>query len=153
MRIVIDKAQRRLVLRQGRRELYRCRVQLGKCPVGAKQREGDGKTPEGLYRVCSRNPESRFYRALGVSYPNAQDACRARQLDAGQRLELVVASQKRRRPRWDTPLGGWIMLHGQPGDGRSVSGDWTAGCVAMADADMDVLFRYGYIGLRVRIRK
>lgn len=153
VRIVIDKARRRLVLRQGRRELYRCRIQLGVVPVGAKQREGDGKTPEGRYSVCSRNPQSKYYRALGVSYPNERDACQARDLDAELRREIISAARKGQRPRWDTPLGGWIMIHGQPGDGRVVSEDWTAGCIAVQNADMDALWRWGYVGLRVLIRK
>lgn len=155
MRIVIDKAKRRLVLRQGRRELYRCSVQLGSVPVGHKQCEGDGKTPEGRYRVCSRNPKSKYYLALGISYPNERDALaalREKRIDRETYRAIAGAQRRRVRPDWDTPLGGWIMIHGEPGDGRSGAGDWTAGCVAVQNSDMDVLYRCGFVGLRVVIR-
>ena len=154
MRIVIDKAKRRLVLRQGRRELFRCPVQLGRAPIGHKRREGDGRTPEGAYFVCSRNPQSKYHRALGVSYPNGQDALvglREGAIGEAEYRAISCAERKRMRPPWDTPLGGWIMIHGEAADGRT--GDWTAGCVALRNEDMDVLFRYGYFGLRVVIRQ
>lgn len=155
MRIRIDKARRRLSLWQGRKCLYHCPVQLGRCPVGPKSREGDGRTPEGAYRVCSRNPQSKFYRALGLSYPgeiDARAAFRAGQIDQGTLHAIEAAARRRARPPWDTPLGGWIMIHGQPSDGRPVAGDWTAGCVAVSDADMAWLFAHVARGTRVIIR-
>lgn len=155
MRIVIDKARRRLVLRQGRRTLYGCCVHLGSAPAGHKHREGDGRTPEGLYRVCSRNPRSKYYLALGISYPNARDAqaaMREGRIDLETYCATIRAQRRRMRPDWDTSLGGWIMIHGEPDDGRSGVGDWTAGCVAVRNSDMDVLYRCGFVGLRVVIR-
>ena len=154
MRITIDKARRRLVLRHGRRELYRCSVQLGSAPVGYKRREGDGRTPEGMYYVCSRNPKSIYHLALGLSYPNEKDALaalREEPIDREIYRRIAGAQQRKARPLWDTPLGGWIMIHGEAADGRS--GDWTAGCIAVKNDDMERLFRYGMIGLRVVIRR
>lgn len=155
MRITVDKARRRLVLRQGRRELYRCRCHLGPLPTGAKNREGDGRTPEGMYYVCSRNPQSKYHRALGISYPNSADAARARRsgLIDGETYESICRAERRRmRPAWDTPMGGWIMIHGEPHDGRDPDGDWTAGCIAVSDRDMDALFAMCALGVRVVIR-
>lgn len=155
MRIIVYKARRVLVLRQGRRELLRCACRLGSAPVGHKRREGDGRTPEGVYRVCSRNPKSKYHLALGISYPNARDAreaLREGRIDAATCRAICSAQRKKQRPAWDTPLGGWIMIHGEPGDGRDPDSDWTAGCIALHNADMDVLYRYGFAGLRVVIR-
>lgn len=154
MRIRIEKSKRRLTLWQGRRCLYHCAVQLGRSPVGAKRREGDGRTPEGAYRVCARNPQSKFFRALGLSYPGVADAkgaFRAGQIDRATLRRIEAAHRRGSRPPWDTPLGGWIMLHGQPDDGRSCAGDWTAGCVAVSNADMEWLFAHVRAGMRVVI--
>ena len=155
MRITVYKSRRVLVLRQGGHVLMKCACRLGASPVGHKACEGDGRTPEGLYRVCSKNPKSKFHLALGISYPNAQDARRA--LRAGQISPeicraMISAQKNRRRPAWDTPLGGWIMIHGEPADGRNADCDWTQGCIALKNADMERLYRAGYIGLRVAIR-
>src|SRR5215813_11051045 len=79
-RVLIEKSHRRLTLLNHGRVLKTYRVSLGEHPVGAKQREGDGKTPEGIYRIDSRNANSHFHRALHVSYPNAADVARARRL-------------------------------------------------------------------------
>ena len=156
MRIRIDKARRRLSLWQGRKCLYHCPVQLGRCPVGPKSREGDGRMPEGAYRICSRNPQSRFFRALGLSYPgeiDARAAFRAGQIDQGTLHAIEAAARRRARPPWDTPLGGWIMIHGQPSDGRPVAGDWTAGCIALSDQDAEKLYELVPLGTRVAIGK
>lgn len=144
MRITVEKGKRRLTLRQGRHVLHCCPCRLGFAPEGRKRSEGDGRTPEGRYFVCSANPQSKFYRALGISYPNAADARTALavgRIDGEACRGIERAQRMRRRPAWDTPLGGWIMIHGEPSDGRDASGDWTAGCVAVSNGDMDVLFR------------
>lgn len=156
MRIRIDKSARRLSVWQGRRCLFRCRVQLGFHPQGAKCCEGDGRTPEGRYSVCSQNPQSRFFRSLGISYPNeadAQTALRAGTIDRETARRISSAQRRGLRPPWDSPLGGWIMIHGQPSDGRAATGDWTAGCVAVSDADMEWLFGHVRRGTRVVIRR
>ena len=77
-RILIEKAARRLTLLNHGRRLKTYRVSLGSQPVGAKQQQGDGKTPEGVYRIDSRNANSKFHLALHVSYPNATDTARRR---------------------------------------------------------------------------
>ena len=143
-RIVVEKSARRLRAFDESGEIFlEARVQLGfGAGDGPKCREGDGRTPEGKYRVCSKNPASKFFRALGVSYPNAADARAALErgdIDAETCAALCRAEEERVRPDWNTPLGGWIMLHGQHPDGPQV-GDWTAGCIAVENDVMETLF-------------
>lgn len=139
--ILIEKSARRLTLLDANgNRLFSCSVQLGRAPFGAKMREGDGRTPEGRYRVCSVNRESKFHAALGINYPNRFDAGRARKekrISAFDCLRITLADRLSIRPPWKTPLGGYIMLHGESPEGKT--GDWTVGCVAMANADIDRL--------------
>ncbi|NMH29424.1 L,D-transpeptidase family protein [Flavobacterium sp. SE-s28] len=107
-------------------ELFkRYRIALGKQPIGAKEIEGDNKTPEGTYFIISRNANSRFHKNLGISYPNEDDLERAAQLGL--------------------PAGGDIKIHGIR-NGQGWKGrfhrlrDWTAGCIAVTNEEMDELF-------------
>ena len=121
------------------RRVLSCRVSLGfGAEAGPKRREGDGRTPEGTYFVCTKNAASRFHLSLGISYPNAQDAREAfarGEIDEATCERLVRAAKGSLRPDWQTPLGGFIMLHGEHPERRA--GDWTAGCVALGQC------RYG----------
>ena len=138
--IIIDKAARRLrLVRQGE-TLLSCPVSLGREPVGHKEREGDGRTPEGKYRVCSVNRQSKFYISLGISYPARRDALRGLRLRRIGLIDcalLVLADLMHLRPKWTTALGGFIMLHGPSPDG--LSGDWTQGCIALSKEDTEKL--------------
>ena len=142
-RIVVEKSARRLRAFGQSGLLIEAPVCLGAgAGSGSKMREGDGRTPEGKYRVCSKNPASKFFRALGISYPNAADARAALErgdIDAETCEALCRAEEERVRPDWNTPLGGWIMLHGQHPDGPK-EGDWTAGCIAVSNDVMEPLF-------------
>src|SRR5262249_25609436 len=95
------------------------RVALGREPVGHKLCEGDGRTPEGRYVIDGRNPKSRYYLSLHISYPNAEDVARAKA--AG------------------IEPGGDIMIHGLR-DGTLREGDWTQGCIAVTDEEMDEIW-------------
>ena len=151
--IRVYKQKRLLEAWDGDRLLLSCRVSLGfGAGEGRKRREGDGRTPEGSYFVCTKNAASRFHRALGVSYPNARDAREALargEIDANTCRRIAFAAENGLRPDWQTPLGGFIMLHGEHPDGRA--GDWTAGCVALKNADMEALFALARIGDAVEI--
>ncbi|MFR1758705.1 MAG: L,D-transpeptidase family protein [Christensenellaceae bacterium] len=147
--IVVKKARRLLELWQDGRLRGRFPIDLGSSPVGPKRREGDGRTPEGLYYVCTRNGNSRFYLALGLSYPNRRDA--AIGLEEGIISEacwrlIAGAADRRLRPPWDTALGGAVMIHGM-GAGH----DWTAGCIALRNRDMDELWAQCPLGTPVWI--
>jgi murein L,D-transpeptidase YafK len=135
--VVVDKAERRLALMRDGEVLKSYRVALGGDPRGHKQREGDGRTPEGRYAIDGRNPASSFHRALHVSYPDGQD--RARAAASGDRP------------------GGDIMIHGiRNGLGwlgplhRLV--DWTDGCIAVTDAEIREIWRAVPTGTPVEIR-
>jgi murein L,D-transpeptidase YafK len=136
-RIVIMKSARQLALLRNGKAIRTYRVCLGSNPIGAKDREGDGKTPEGIYRIDSRNAGSKFHRSLHVSYPNAADLRRARRL--------------RVRP------GGEIMIHGVPNRWRALGIafryiDWTAGCIAVKDEEIEEIWRLVPNGTVVEIR-
>ncbi len=97
-------------------------IQLGGAPVGDKRFEGDQRTPEGLYEIDWRNPESAYYLSLHISYPNAGDH--------------AYATARGRSP------GGMIMIHGQPNGLRGrAPGDWTDGCIAVSNEEMYALWQ------------
>ncbi len=104
-------------------------------PPGPKAREGDRKTPEGWYRTSDK-PTSRWYRAIAVHYPGPEDARRGLEAGLVTRAEhdaIVAAVARDEKPPQHTALGGEILIHG---GGAS---DWTLGCVALEDADLDAL--------------
>jgi len=119
--VVVRKGLRRLYLMRGSTVLRSYRVALGLHPYGQKERSGDYRTPEGRYQLTRRNPRSDYFLSIQVSYPNRDDAARAR------------------RRHWDA--GGSIMIHGLPNQlSRSPEYydkvDWTDGCIAVSNADM-----------------
>jgi murein L,D-transpeptidase YafK len=148
-RIVVTKRERRLSLYEGSRVVKTYRVSLGPQPAGPKRREGDGATPEGEYYITHANPRSRFHRSLGLSYPNAADARDglARGLiTRAERDAIATAIANRERPPQHTALGGDVFLHG-----GGTSTDWTLGCVALSDDDIDDLAARAPAGTRVTI--
>lgn len=111
-------------------------ISLGFDPVGTKVVRGDGKTPEGTYRVTHRNPASRFHLSLGLSYPGPADAragYAAGRIDAATRDRILATTTG--VPPQDTALGGEIFIHG-----GGTGSDWTLGCIALADEHIDWLF-------------
>jgi len=107
------------LLLRGESVLRSYRVALGREPVGHKEREGDGRTPEGRYTIDLRNPKSRYHLALRISYPNEADRARAREMGVDP--------------------GGDIMIHGLK-DGLPREHDWTQGCIAVTDGEMDEIW-------------
>ncbi len=141
--------ERLLELWQGETLIGSFSIGLGWEPEGHKQIEGDGKTPEGEYYVCVRNSNSSFYLSLGVSYPNKEDAPAALadgRIDSNTYERIANAIDNGQCPDWNTALGGAIMIHGCGG-----SSDWTAGCVAVDNDVMDLLFEYCPIGTKITI--
>jgi len=148
--VVVSKASRTLALHDAREHLVKTyRVGLGSEPKGPKQREGDGATPEGEYYVTHVNPRSKFHLSLGLSYPNAADVARGISRGTITKAEgqsIVDAIGRRERPPQHTNLGGDIFVHG----GGSAT-DWTAGCIALEDKDIDDLFARVPVGARVTV--
>ena len=148
-RIIVKKSERKLELWQGETLIGTYSIGLGFTPEGHKQMEGDGKTPEGEYYVCTRVDPSIYYLSLGVSYPNKNDALAALQdgrIDQATYDRIANAIDNGQRPDWYTPLGGEIMIHGMGGDR-----DWTAGCIAVDNEVMEILFEYCQLGTRITI--
>jgi murein L,D-transpeptidase YafK len=136
--IVISKARRILQLYDGPKLLKECRVGLGTNPVDDKRKEGDGCTPEGDFYICSRNDKSRYHLFMGISYPNSEDAERGKAsklISENEYRRIVDDIQNKRRPPWDTKLGGEIGIHGGGADS-----DWTQGCVALSNEDIEEIF-------------
>lgn len=138
MRIIIEKALRRLRVTQDGRELFACPVGLGRAPEGAKQASGDGRTPEGSYFICLVKENGKYGRSLGLSYPGPEDAENALKkglIDQRTFDNILLAHREHRRPPWGSPMGGEIFIH----EGGAAE-DWTQGCIALETRDMDRLF-------------
>lgn len=148
-RVVVKKAQRKLELFDGEKLIKTYKVALGFAPVGVKEKQGDGKTPEGDYYVFTRNDKSKFYLSLGVSYPNIEDAERGRKaglITKAQYDKIAQAVRNKKTPAQNTALGGEIYIHG----GGS-SKDWTWGCVALENEEIREIFDAIPVGTTARI--
>jgi murein L,D-transpeptidase YafK len=147
-KIIVDKSDRTLGVYVNDILFRQYPISLGQTPIGDKERRGDMKTPEGTFYVANKLPNSSFYLALVLSYPNKEDAAR------GLKSGLVTKKQKNlidKRidkcqipPQRSTRLGGMIEIHGN-GGGRQY-GDWTWGCIAVNDTYMEELFNFAESG-------
>jgi murein L,D-transpeptidase YafK len=120
-RVVVSKAERKLQLLRNGEVLRTYKIALGLRPEGHKEYEGDFRTPEGVYHLSRRNPNSEYFLSIQIDYPNERDLKRAR--------------RSGHRP------GGAIMIHGQPNVPRKprdyyTNVDWTEGCIAVSNSDM-----------------
>jgi murein L,D-transpeptidase YafK len=148
-KIVIRKSERRLELFEGEDLRKAYPIALGSCPLGSKEVEGDGKTPEGEYYVFTKNPESKFRLSLAISYPSPVDAeigLAKGLITVEEYSELIAAGNSFARPPQKTRLGGEIYIHG-----GGIEGDWTEGCIALSDDDISELFSVVERGTRVEI--
>lgn len=145
MKIIVYKSRRLLQILDGGKIILESQVHLGfGCNDGPKQKEGDGRTPEGQYFISSKNPESKFHLALGISYPNPTDARQAFSDGIIDEETLRAILENPKRPPWNTPMGGFVMLHGEHPEGKT--GDWTAGCIAVPNSVMDKIFPLASVG-------
>ena len=135
--VIVYKHERRLVLLTQGREWKSYRIALGGEPSGPKTQQGDHRTPEGSYVLDSRNANSHFYKAFHISYPNSRDIAAARNLGVSP--------------------GGDIMLHGLPrqyafvGKGHALH-DWTDGCIAVSNEEIDEIWRLVRVGTPIEIK-
>lgn len=140
--IVVFKSSRALELRCGGALAARFAISLGFEPTGAKEREGDGRTPEGTYFVSGKW-SSQYHRSLQLAYPNADDAARGLReglISRAQHDAIVRAVSSCRQPPQNTPLGSLIQVHGA-GGGPDV-GDWTLGCVAVDNHEIETVYAF-----------
>lgn len=146
--VAIDKSSRALTIQSGGVALKRYRVGLGD-PVGDKVRQGDRKTPEGALRIVTKNRQSQFHRFLGLNYPTADDADRGLRdglITASQAQSIRTADKAGRTPLWETKLGGAVGIHGGGGEV-----DWTLGCIAVTDAEIEEIWEVVSVGTPVVI--
>lgn len=125
------------------------RIGLGFAPDGDKEKQGDGKTPEGTFTITRLVPQSQYYKAFLINYPDPADAARglaAGLIDAATKAKIDDAHAKGRTPPQYSDLGGLIEIHGMGG-----SSDWTLGCVAADNAVIDELWPHTKVGTQVRI--
>jgi murein L,D-transpeptidase YafK len=134
-KVVVLKSYRKLLLMKGDEVLKTYIVSLGGNPVGAKIRQGDNKTPEGTYILDRHNANSQYHRSIHISYPNSDDLARARKLGVSP--------------------GGELFIHGLPNDFHGDSealGDWTEGCIAVTNAEIDEIWRAVPDGTPIEIK-
>jgi murein L,D-transpeptidase YafK len=149
-RIVVYKSKRQLELYSDGKVVRSYRIGLGFSPVEDKQREGDGRTPEGDFYVFVKNPKSAYHLSLGVSYPNLEDAergLRDRLISKSQYNAIVRANNRKAAPPQYTPLGGLIYIHG-----NGATSDWTWGCVALENENIKELYDAVAVGTPVTIK-
>src|SRR5262249_18909567 len=125
-RILVEKSARRLSIFRDGKKLKSYRVALGRNPIGAKEQEGDMKTPEGLYWIDWRNPESDYHLSLHVSYPSDEDNARAAERGVNAGFDIMIHGITNGRG-W---IGAFHRMH-----------DWTAGCLALTDEEIEELYR------------
>ena len=131
-RILVYKGARRMHLMHFDRVLTSYEIDLGFAPVGHKNFEGDGRTPEGEYTIDRRNPNSRFHLSIGISYPNEAD--------------VAFAKAAGKSP------GGDIFIHGQPNRQKVKGPDWTAGCIAVSNEEIEEIYAMVNKGTIITIR-
>lgn len=130
-KIAVFKSARRLYLYHGDVVLRAYEIDLGFAPLGDKQVEGDGKTPEGEYLIDRRNPDSEFHLSLGIDYPNPADVAEAEALGMEP--------------------GGDIFIHGNGKVGRKKGRDWTFGCIAVTNREIEEIYAMVRDGTPIRI--
>ena len=148
--IVVLKSQRKLELYSAAKLVRTYKIGLGLNPVLDKQREGDRATPEGEFYIFTKNPRSAFHLSLGISYPNIEDAERGLKsglITRAQRDNIVRAIKRKQGPPQYTALGGLIYIHG-----NGASSDWTWGCVALENEDIEELYQAIPVGTPVTIK-
>ena len=136
-RIVVEKSARKLTLFRGETPLKSYSVALGRTPKGTKQREGDNRTPEGHYIIDAHKADSAFHRALHISYPSRADSAAAAQRGDDAGGDIMVHGIR-------NGLGWLGALH------RCV--DWTAGCIAVTNKEIEQIYRAVTDGTPIEIR-
>jgi murein L,D-transpeptidase YafK len=153
--IEIWKSRHEMQLRDGGQVMKRFQVALGIQPKAPKRMRGDLRTPVGRYYISEKRPSQQFYRFLGISYPNVVDADRGykdRLIDARQWGVIFLANLRGDNPTWRTPLGGMVGIHGY-GARPHIVVDWTEGCIAVGNDEIEVLYDTVSVGTPVLIHE
>ncbi len=156
VQIIVRKRERTLLLyMQGRLERT-YPAALGRNWADDKAAEGDEATPLGEFYICAKNPRSRYFLSMCISYPNAEHATRglaAGLITPGEHADILAAIRLRTMPPQHTNLGGEIYIHGHGDEPRDNQvKDWTRGCIALANSAMQDLYDLVEVGTPVIIR-
>lgn len=130
--VVVRKSDRKLYLMNGQNVVRSYRIGLGFSPNGHKTAKGDGKTPEGTYRIDRKNPQSKFHLSLGISYPNAADRAHSKSLGVDP--------------------GGDIFIHGEDTKPHFWKRNWTQGCISLKNEQIEEVYALVRIGTPVLIQ-
>jgi murein L,D-transpeptidase YafK len=135
--IIVNKSKRELLAYSNGQLVKKYKISLGKNPIGDKEYEGDCKTPEGIYSINDKNPNSGYYKNLGISYPNQEDIEYSKNLGK--------------------PTGGEIKIHGLRNRIEFIGKfqrwfDWTKGCIALTNEEMEELYQQVDVGTKIEIK-
>lgn len=136
--VLVDKSDRKLYLYSNGKVIKIFNVSFGGDIKGPKVKKGDKKTPEGIYYLDYKNPRSRFYKSIHISYPNKKDRQKAKELGVD--------------PGGDIMIHGQVASRGDPMIWFKTVGNWTAGCIALSNKDMDELWKLIKIPTKIKIQ-
>ena len=147
--LYVQKQERRLLVIDDKVLVRDYPVALGPRPRGDKCLRGDGRTPEGDFFICVKNPSSKYHKGLGLNYPSprhAEEAYRIGAISRDEYVRIIQANEKKTLPPDNTCLGGDIFIHG-----GGLGEDWTLGCIALRNSDIDELYEVLSVGTPVKI--
>lgn len=136
-KVVVKKSQKVLLLMNKNRVIKKFHIVMGANPKGHKQKEGDERTPEGRYILDYKNPNSKFYKSIHISYPNKKDIKRAKRLKVNPGGAIFIHGQKN---GW-----GWLYF-------ISKYFNWTDGCIALSNKEMDFIYKNVKVGTPIEIK-
>ncbi len=135
--VIVSKSAARLYLQANGKTFATFKVAFGAMPQGHKQRQGDERTPEGQYTLDAKNAQSAYYKSIHISYPNTEDRMRAKQQNLDVGGDIMIHGQ-RNGWGWLAPITQWF--------------NWTDGCIALSNRDMDAVWRAVNVGTAITIR-
>lgn len=159
--IVIIKSRQILAIKNGTKTVKQYRIALGKGGNGTKRKQGDKKTPTGVYKVMEFNEDSKFHYFIQLDYPNLLDAWygyKNQIITASEFKDIASAYKNKQKPPQSTALGGYIGIHGLGDESDEKlfihqEFNWTEGCIALTNHEVSDLRKYVDIGTRVVIKE
>ncbi len=157
--LFISKSDKELLIKKGNTTVKRFDISLGKGGKGTKQRLGDNKTPIGVYKISDFKADSKFHYFMQLDYPNLLDAWYGYKnniINAHDFKRIAFAFKDKQKPPQNTALGGYIGIHGLGESNKEKvkiheSFNWTEGCIALKNSEINKLREYVSIGTRVTI--
>jgi len=156
--LLVDTQKKNIQVKQGNRTLETFwEISLGRQGAGYKQKAGDNITPLGSYKIAYINDKSHFRKFFGLNYPSVHDAelaLQAKRITYSDYQVIIRAHRMNRLPPQNTDLGGLLGIHGVGRGNKSIQGvfDWTQGCVAVSNQQLDNVDKWIFVGMRVEIK-